>query len=345
MSEPTAELYEEYPRPAHEAAVAQQIVDLMESQMTKNHTSGRMLRDVHSKGHGCVQAEFIVRRDLPEEFRVGVFKEPRTFQALIRFSNAGALAPIGGVTSDYVSDARGMAIKLLGVEGEKLLEDQKLADTQDFLLFSVNTFFTSGPEDFFSLMNAITSGRVANIWYLLTHPSITSALIRSLEKHPSLAEVQYFSAVPYRFGKKAAKYSTKPSWDKPTRLPNNPGENYLREEMQARLLKQDVYFDFMVQLQTDPTLTPIENGLVQWPEDIAPFVKVASIRIPQQRFDSAEQLEYCDNLSFTPWHCLPEHRPLGSISRVRRIVYDSISKFRHEKNKVQRKEPTVDDLE
>ena len=111
--------------------------------------------------------------------------------------------------------------------------------------------------------------------------------------------------------------------------------------MQERLLKEDVYFDFMVQMQTHPYKTPIENALVPWDEEISPFRKVATIWIPKQRFDSPEQLEFCDNLSFTPWHCLPEHRPLGSVSRVRRIVYAEISKFRHRENNVPREEPVL----
>jgi hypothetical protein len=73
----TLELYKEYPQPDREAATAQRIINLMETQMVKNYRGGRMLRDVHSKGHGCVKAKFTVRPDLPEELRVGVFREPR----------------------------------------------------------------------------------------------------------------------------------------------------------------------------------------------------------------------------------------------------------------------------
>jgi hypothetical protein len=341
-SKETLQLYKEYSQPEREAETAQKIVALMTSQMEKGHSKGRMLRDVHSKGHGCVKAEFTVRDNLPDELRVGVFKEPRTFPALIRFSNAGALAVIGGIAADSKLDARGMAIKLLGVKGEKLLEDEKQADTHDFLLFTANNFFTADPQGFLDLMVAVTTNRLVNLWFLLTHPSITRALFGSLHKHSSLLELQYFSAVPYRFGSKAVKYSARPSVDKKSRLPDKPGDDYLRERLQQRLRKEDVYFDFMVQFQTHPYDTPIENGLIVWDEKIAPFRKVATIKILKQNFDSPEQLEHCDNLSFTPWHCLPEHRPLGSISRVRRIVYNKISEFRHKKNDVPRKEPTLD---
>jgi len=65
--------------------------------------------------------------------------------------------------------------------------------------------------------------------------------------------------------------------------------------------------------------------------------------IPQQEFDSPAQREFCDNLSMTPWHALPEHRPLGGVNRVRRTVYTTISKLRHEANNAPRREPTGDE--
>jgi hypothetical protein len=340
----TPELYKEYPQPAQEALTAQRIIGLMEKQMVKNSSGGRMLRDVHSKGHGCVKAKFTVQPDLPDELRVGVFEEPRSFDAVIRFSNAGALAPIGGVARDIKRDARGMAIKLIGVTGKKILEDEREADTQDFLMFTPTTFFCPGPDGFFDLMVALTTNRLVFAWFLLTNPSISLSLISSLKKHANLLELQYFSAVPYQFGSRVVKYSGKPVFDRKSEMPDNPSDDYLRERMQEQLAKEEASFDFMVQFQRDPYAMPIENGLVPWDEEASPFLKVATIKIPRQSFDSAKQLENCDNLSFTPWHSLPEHRPLGSISRVRRLVYDAISKFRHQRNDVPREEPTVDDL-
>jgi hypothetical protein len=338
------ELYKEYPQPEEEAETAQNIIALMEKQMIKNTAGGRMLRDVHSKGHGCVKGEFTVHADLPDEFRVGVFKEPKTFPAVIRFSNAGALAPIGGVAADIKRDARGMAVKLLGVPGEKLLADERNADTQDFLMFTPNVFFCPSPEGFFDLMVALTTNRLVFVWYLLTHPSVTLSLIASLKKHANLLELQYFSAVPYKLGSIAVKFSAKPVFTRKSELPERPTDNFLRERMQEQLDQESVNFDFMLQIQKDPYAMPIEDGLVPWAEEISPFMKIATIRILRQSFDSPEQMMACDNLSFTPWHCLPEHRPMGSISRVRRQVYEEISKFRHQKNDVPREEPNVEDI-
>lgn len=340
------ELYKEYPHPVEETEVAHNIITLLRSQMIKNYKGGRMLRDVHAKAHGCVQAEFIVRNDLPDELRVGVFAEPKTFQAVVRFSSTGALAPIGGTGKDITPDARGMSVKLLGVPGEKILEDERWADTQDFLMFTPNRFFAPDPQAFLDLTTALTTNWLVFGGFLLTHVSMALALAGSLKKVPNLLELQYFSAVPYQFGEKAVKFSAKPVLQRNSEMPRRPiSDNYLRERLQEQLAQEAISFDFMIQFQKDPYAMPIENGLLAWSEEVSPFLKVATIKIPRQFFDSPEQMICCDNLSFTPWHSLPEHRPLGSLSRARRLVYQEISRFRHERNDVPREEPTVNDIE
>jgi hypothetical protein len=98
-----------------------------------------------------------------------------------------------------------------------------------------------------------------------------------------------------------------------------------------------------VQLQLDPDTMPIEDAGIAWDEAASPFQKVATLTIESQVFDTPERREFGDNLSFNPWRCLPEHRPLGGISRARRQVYHALSALRHEYNEAPRAEPTVDD--
>jgi hypothetical protein len=128
------------------------------------------------------------------------------------------------------------------------------------------------------------------------------------------------------------------------RRPRNAGPDYLTEAMVRTLNTEDVEFDFMVQFQTDPARMPIEDPSIAWKESESPFIKVATVHIPKQEFASPAQMEFGDNLSFTPWHSLPEHRPLGGIQRARRTVYQTISKLRHNLNNAPRKEPTNFDI-
>jgi hypothetical protein len=110
--------------------------------------------------------------------------------------------------------------------------------------------------------------------------------------------------------------------------------------MQKHLTQGEACFDFLVQLRKLPTEMPIEDPTIEWSEKDSPFIPVARITIPVQAFTSPEQLAFCENLSFTPWHAILEHRPLGGINRVRKTVYDTSSRVRHELNGDKRREPT-----
>jgi hypothetical protein len=128
------------------------------------------------------------------------------------------------------------------------------------------------------------------------------------------------------------------------RLPLRPPDDYLRNAMVASLAEDDVELDIRLQLQTDPHLMPIENNAVLWPERLSPRVLVATLRLPRQKFDSASQLDFAKRLSYNPWHCIAEHRPLGNQSRARRRMYWELSKLRHDMNAVPHYEPTGDEV-
>jgi hypothetical protein len=113
--------------------------------------------------------------------------------------------------------------------------------------------------------------------------------------------------------------------------------------MAAQLATEEVCFDFLVQLQAAPKSMPVEDARIRWEEAQSPYRKVATLRIPVQRFDSPAQMEFAEQLSYSPWHCLPEHRPLGSVNRCRFGVYREISRIRHAANGVPRREPTGDE--
>ena len=138
-------------------------------------------------------------------------------------------------------------------------------------------------------------------------------------------------------------YSLRPRLKTRSRVPKiplRPPDNYLREAMAATLAKQDVEFDVLLQLQTDPFLMPVENNAVLWPEELSPRVPAAVLRIPKQTFDSPEQLAFARVLSYNPWHCIPEHRPLGNQNRTRFWLYKELSTLRQTMNVTHHYEPT-----
>src|SRR3972149_2237284 len=90
-------------------------------------------RGAHAKGHSCVKAYFSVRGQLDPNYRHGVFSRPgRQYKAWIRFSNANSNY---AQSRDINKDAHGMAIKLLGIDGEPLsIAGHDGQKTQDFLM-------------------------------------------------------------------------------------------------------------------------------------------------------------------------------------------------------------------
>jgi len=325
--------------PPDEAAFTQSIANRLRAKIIKDNPAGIMRRDAHPKMHGVVKAEFIVEPDLPAELRIGVFKEPKTYRAWIRFSNQnGTLRP------DRKPDIRGMAIKLMGVPGEKLLDEERDEQTQDFIVISTPVFVTRDVREFDELLQSIESSLPSQLWFYLTHGRMTLNVLKSLKRFANPLQIRYFSTTPYLWGGTAVKYSAIPRVDVAAMIPKHAEDDYLRTAMVRQLERGDARFDFAVQLQTDADTMPIEDPGKAWSEAASPFRKVASIVIPKQSFDTERQRAFGENLSFTPWHSLPEHRPLGGVNRARKLVYASISTFRHQRNDVPRREPTSWDI-
>ncbi|HEX7640682.1 MAG TPA: catalase family protein [Burkholderiaceae bacterium] len=327
------ELAQEYPPPGEETAIAD-LAARLQQKIRKQYPSGIMRRDAHPKMHGLVKAEFIVEPDLPREWRVGIFREPITYTAWIRFSNQSAR-----IQSDLKGDIRGMAIKLMDVPGEKLLAPQQYCDTQDFMLISTNVFVTHDVGEFNTMVKALMAGRLPTAWFFATHWRAAWNLLAAMKKVGNPLAIRYWSATPYLFGSHAVKYSALPTGEVDNRIPAKAGKDFLRHALAEQLRRGEVRFDFAAQKQTDPDTMPIEDPGMAWSEAESPFVKLATIRIPQQDCDTKQQRHHGENLSFNPWHCLPQHRPLGGINRARRTAYHSVSTMRHERNLMPQDEP------
>ncbi len=332
---PELQLAAEYP-PANEQKHIDSLIRELHAKMQRDYAKARTLRDAHPKMHGCVRGEFSVEPDLPAELSIGVFKQSRTFPVWVRFSNQN-----GTVSPDSKPDIRGVAIKLMGVEGARILPDGPVGTTQDFILISDSRFVTANVAEFDGLVRALVGGAIPIAWYFLTHLRVARNLACSLRRHSNPLEIRYFSVVPSLIGDKAVKYSLTPSEVSQEAVQKNPSNDYLRGAMVNQLASRDAVFDFSVQFQVDPYKMPIEDPGITWDEALSPFRKVARLTIPSQVFDTPERREFGDNLSFNPWRCLPEHGPLGGISRARRQVYQALSTFRHDSNQAPQDEPTV----
>lgn len=327
-----------------EESFVDSIISSFETQMRSLWKPGYFERGGNTKTHGIVRGEFLVHDGLPTKFRHGIFAQPQMYKAWVRFSGPGPY-----ITPD-IDDVGFMSIsiKLMGVPGPKLMDDEKF--TQDMFGVSTPTFVTPDVKANAQLQRE--SVKNAQIFYFVNlHCSHILDLIMQglwIKTQSSPFEAPYFSCVPYLLGEgQAMQYSVWPKTNHHTsipRLPFRPPDDYLRQAMVAALAEGDVEFDIRVQLQTDPHLMPIENAAVLWPEKLSPRVSVATLRLPRQTFDSPTQLAFARRLSYNPWHCIPEHRPLGNQSRARGRMYAALSKLRHDMNNVPHYEPTGDEV-
>jgi len=330
--------------PPGEAETIKRTLELFEKKQRETYPPASLARrGQHAKTTACVRAEFIVDPKLPPELRVGVFATPRSYPAWIRFSNGSEK-----VQPDTTPDVRAIAIKLLDVPGDKILDGEKDATTQDFILANAPALFAKDAAEICEFAQRASSGKMLG-YFLGWNPfkwrlrGLANLLRSVLGRVDNPLAVQYWSQTPLAFGNRAVKYKVVPLSPKRDYATVPKGANYHRQAMAMHLRRQDAWFAFMVQLQLDPAKQPVEDAAKTWCEKEAPFVRVATIRIPAQRFDTPQRDAFAEALSYNPWHSLAEHRPLGGINRVRKAVYEAISRLRHEHNGSPRKEPTVDD--
>ena len=320
-----------------EEELIREIIDELTRFTRENWLPGGAQRFGNTKTFGVLRGEFSVLPDLPGNLRRGLFAEPRTYSAWVRFSGPGPYAPPDLEDLGQCS----VGIKVMGVPGPKLMDDERF--TQDLILVSPASFVTPNIRENAKLQRWVRAK--APLAYAI-NPGDSHLLHLFMQllyspMHANPLEVQYYSNVPFLLGAgQAVQYSLKPCLPGRTPIPARPAENYLRDAMIRTLDAGPWTFDFMVQVQTDQFRMPIEDATVKWPEGLSPYIPVAQLRLPAQRFDSDEQLAFADVLRYNPWHSLAEHKPLGNSNRARRQMYWELARLRQAMNQVEHVEPT-----
>ncbi|WP_329904333.1 catalase family protein [Porphyromonas pogonae] len=324
----------------------QQLIAEMESilqeKMEKDYAQGETKRDAHPKTLGLMQAKFRVMEDIPSQVSqvAGIFSTPGEYQAWVRFSNAS-----GSIQSDQKKDFRGIGIKLMGVEGERLNQDEK--QTQDFLLMTY-PIMPLGTVQLFrdAVYYSIKKSPLLLVLKFLFggHASILKHLAQGKKHDTSPLDLNYWSTTPYRLGDTAVKYKLVPTSTYRSALPSHLTSDYLRDNMKKHLQNAPATFDFMIQYFKDEQTTPIEDAAIEWKEFDAPYIKVAELSIDPQDFCTARHEELSEALTFSPSNTLKANEPLGGINRARITIYRNLSLFRHRRNGKKLYEPLPENI-
>ncbi len=225
-------LNSEYPEP-DEARLIEEMVRVVVERMAPQQ--GLMRRGQHAKATGCVRGVFTIRDDVADELRHGVFRQPnQSFQAIVRFSNSAET-----IDPDGRGAARGMAIKLLDVDGTQAIPGTDNR-SQDFLTINHPTFPFATPAEYLKLFEiratplvmgellaaawlAVFRGRnlkiikqilggiiipatplvgdpLAGVWLAIFHPQHLKSVIEIISETVDSPLVRYWSGSPYWLG-------------------------------------------------------------------------------------------------------------------------------------------------
>lgn len=310
---------------------------------TTSKDYGRAVRSVHAKAHGIARGTLTVADDLPAELAQGLFARGGTYDAVLRLStNAGDLLP------DAIGLPRGLALKVLGVEGERLPGSES-ETTQDFVMADGPVFAAPDAQAFLKNLKLLskTTDRMETGKVVLSkvlrgieagleavgHPSTTLKTLGGAPHLHPLGET-FFSQTPYRYGDHIAKFALFPASPAlvaltGTTVDTSNDRDALRAAVRETLIAHGGRWELRVQLNTDLDAMPVEDATVEWDREHSPFVTVATLDVPAQiSWDDDQSRATDEALSYNIWHGIAAHRPLGNVNRARRETYRFSADFR-----------------
>jgi hypothetical protein len=308
---------------------------------------GQVLRSVHAKTHGILHGEIEVPAALPEYLAQGLFADPGRYPVVMRLSTIP-----GDILDDSVSTPRGLAIKIIGVQGKRL-EGSEADVTQDLVLVNGPAFGAPNAKKFLATLKLLAkttdraqglkkviSGALRGVQEVIVAttgtPNATVATLGGQPETHILGET-FYSQVPMRFGNYIAKMAVAPVSPGLVALAQAPLNvngipDGLRQSVVEFFRQNGGTWEVRAQLCSNLDDMPVEDAAAVWPEKKSPYRAVARITVKSQdAWSLARSAAVDDGMSFSPWHGLAAHRPLGSIMRVRKIAYEMGRRFRAEK--------------
>jgi hypothetical protein len=317
------------------------------------------VRHAHAKSHGILKGQLVVYDQLPDALAQGMFRMPSEYPVIVRFSTAP-----GDILPDGVASFRGMAVKVIGVEGRKMLPELADAVTQDFLFINhpelptgdVASFVKAqarmekmahAPEEIQEMVTTVS--RAGGSLLRRVGVDAVGVIGQGTPETHILGET-YFTGAPLRYGDYIARLCLAPLSEnlQPLRGQSidSSNDSALRDAVVDFFRSHGAAYELRAQLCTNLETMPVEDASVHWSEEESPYLPIGRLELPAQEAYGPARRAYADDvLSFSPWHTLPEHQPLGSIMRVRRQAYEASSRDRHERNARPRTEPrSIDEL-
>lgn len=333
-----------------ERQIQENLVDIFASFAKRNRNDdGSLNRGTHSKGQ-CFDGHFKIysANELRENFsyseelisriKKGLYQSDETLDTQVRLANADGL---GRKQKDGMGDVRGLSYSIFSDE----IDDFARSGRQDFMMNSTPGFSNGSISGFYEVVKTANVLVYRDFTYK-PNPMYLGEIVSGLaaiaggnsdhEEISSLADINYWSNIPYTHGperKEVVKYKAVPCSGKKSLFNNVDNENYLQEDIVKRAEEGTICFDIKLQFFNRAKLLShkkfkkrkfkrwskqdwIENGGLDWPEEVLPFYHVAQIKVPKNAIAQDCSSRYVN----TRIHATVDNLPIGSISRVRTYV-------------------------
>jgi hypothetical protein len=315
--------------------------------------SGHAIRSVHAKSHGLLAGRLEVLSDLPPELAQGVFSRPGSREAVVRLSTTP-----GDFLHDSVSTPRGMALKILDVDGPRLPGSAD-STSQDFVMVNGKEFNSPSGKAFLKNLKllAATTDRMEGTKEVLSKVlkgiesaletvGLESAAVKAMGGNPEthILGDSFFGQLPMRYGDHLAKIGIVPASENlkvliGQKLDTSDDPDVIRHVVEEFFETETAVWNFQVQLCADIETMPVE-GVDAWDEEKSPFITVAKLVIgPQEAWSEELSRQVDDGMHFSPWNGIADHQPLGSLMRLRKLAYERSTAFRSERNETSVSEP------
>jgi catalase len=280
-----------------EAATVDELNETFDTILTRtNDDYGHAVRAVHAKAHGVLEGTFTIENTLPPELAQGLFAKPGVHKAIVRLSTNA-----GDILDDSIALPRGLALKVLDVDGERLAGAE--GTVQDFVMINGPVFTVPNAKKFAGnlKMLAKTTDKAEGSKVVLSRllqaingalgaVGLESSKLASLGGAPQVDPLgeTYFSVTPFRYGEYIAKFRLRPLSPALTSLTgtkvdtkDNP--DAIRDLVRQDMRRVDGEWAFEVQLCRDSKKQPVEDATVKWKEaDAVCSRRNASFAWPRQ---------------------------------------------------------------
>ncbi|KAF2492049.1 heme-dependent catalase [Lophium mytilinum] len=321
-----------------EEQTTREIAEIMKNMQKHNFDQHRhAFRATHVKTQGIVKGKLIVNSDLPIHLRQGIFAEAgRVYDVAGRFANEPVF-----LQPDQSPGPRGLSLKIFGVNGEPLEGANESDTTQDFFFNNAPMIELTDIDTCLDIMRL----RERHFDDPVTLQAKTALRTDALKQtaptmlpNTNIISMNFYTQSAFRFGDYYGHIALFPADDEMSKkgsekVQSNQSREILSEWLREYFTERGAKYEFKIQLGTDPAHHPTEDASVVWQESTAPYQTLGILEFPpQDPLSPARRVFWEDHMSLSPWRGLAAHRPLGSINRLRKAVYQQSQKSRDHLN-------------